>query len=78
MHSKKWVSLARLRKGEGGIIRQLPEGDLSVKLMEMGFLPGETVLVEQVALLGDPISVKVGNSLLTLRKEEARNVMVES
>lgn len=75
-HSKV-IPLAQLKKGQQGIIRTLPEGELSVKLMEMGMLPGEKVSVEQVAFLGDPISVKVGNCLLTLRKAEARAVMVE-
>ncbi|MCS6991948.1 MAG: ferrous iron transport protein A [Chitinophagales bacterium] len=71
------ISLAELKKGQRGIIQELPEGELSVKLMEMGLLPGETVRVEHVALWGDPISVKVGNSLLSLRKEEAQVVLVE-
>jgi len=43
----------------------------------MGFIPGETVIVNKVAPLGDPISVKIGTYLLSLRKDEADAVMVQ-
>jgi ferrous iron transport protein A len=56
---------------------ELRKGDLSLKLMEMGFLPGEMVLIAGIAPLGDPIRVKIGTYLLSLRKEEANVVMVQ-
>ena len=33
--------------------------ELLLKLMEMGCIPGEKVKVEQIAPLGDPISIAV-------------------
>jgi ferrous iron transport protein A len=71
------LPLGELKEGERGIIRRLSQGDLSLKLLEMGFLPGESVTIEKIAPLGDPISVKVGSYLLSLRKEEANVVMVQ-
>ena len=71
------LPLSHLKKGDRGIIREVIKGDLSLKLMEMGLLPGETVIVHRIAPWGDPISVKVGSYLLSLRKEEAKAVMVE-
>ncbi|MCY7409756.1 MAG: ferrous iron transport protein A [Chitinophagales bacterium] len=70
--------LSKLKEGDHAIIRELKKGDLSLKLMEMGFLPGETVFIDKIAPLGDPISVKIGTYLLSLRKDEANAVMVES
>lgn len=73
----KLLPLGNLKEGQQGIIRQLAEGDLGLKLLEMGFLPGETITVEKIAPLGDPITVKVGSYLLSLRREEANVVMVQ-
>ncbi|MEO6167245.1 MAG: FeoA family protein [Chitinophagales bacterium] len=70
------VRLGKLKEGETGVIVELEKGDLSLKLMELGFLPGERIFVDKIAPLGDPISVKIGSYLLSLRKEEANAVIV--
>jgi ferrous iron transport protein A len=51
--------------------------DLELKLMEMGCIPGEEVTVEQIAPLGDPISIRVAGYLLSLRKNEASEIIIE-
>ena len=43
----------------------------------MGCVPGEKVKVEQMAPLGDPISISVAGYRLSLRLNEAENIMVE-
>jgi ferrous iron transport protein A len=50
---------------------------LFLKLMEMGCVPGEMVKVEQIAPLGDPISISVSGYNLSLRLDEAKNIFVE-
>lgn len=45
--------------------------------MEMGCVPGELVRVEQVAPLGDPISITVAGYNLSLRLDEAENIFME-
>lgn len=45
--------------------------------MEMGCVPGETILVEQVAPLGDPLSVSVSGYHLSLRVNEADAILIE-
>ncbi|NJE06781.1 ferrous iron transport protein A, partial [Thermococcus sp. M36] len=47
------------------------------KLMEMGCVPGETVIIEQIAPLGDPISISIAGYSLSLRLDEAGSIMVE-
>ena len=59
------------------VIREVEADDLFLKLMEMGFIPGETVVVKQVAPLGDPISIQVAGYQLSLRLNEANKVIVE-
>lgn len=43
----------------------------------MGCVPGERIRVEQVAPLGDPISISVSGYNLSLRINEADNIFVE-
>jgi ferrous iron transport protein A len=69
--------LSELEPGQQGIIRKFNSDDLFLKLMEMGCLPGETIILEQVAPLGDPISVNVSGYSLSLRLNEAENIYVE-
>ncbi len=45
--------------------------------MEMGCVPGELIRVEQIAPLGDPISISVAGYALSLRLSEAQEIFVE-
>ena len=69
--------LSELALGEIGIIVSLEDKELELKLMEMGFLQGEEVVVEQVAPLGDPISVMVAGYQVSLRISEADSIIVD-
>jgi ferrous iron transport protein A len=70
--------LSEIETGESAIIRQFEQDEIFLKLMEMGVLPGEKVTVEQVAPLGDPISITVSGYNLSLRLNEASKVFVET
>ena len=50
-------TLADLRLGEKATIDSFTDGELSVKLLEMGCLPGEQVELKNTAPLGDPIAI---------------------
>jgi ferrous iron transport protein A len=58
-------------------IKDFEQDDIFLKLMEMGFIPGERVISHQVAPLGDPISIEVAGYRLSLRLNEAAKVFVE-
>ena len=70
--------LSELSVGQKGVIQSLEDEELVLKLMEMGFLQGEEVVVEQIAPLGDPISVMVAGYQVSLRINEAASIVVES
>lgn len=59
------------------IIKSFESDELFLKLMEMGCLPGETITVEQIAPLRDPISITVAGYRLSLRLDEADHIFVE-
>src|SRR5258708_23994961 len=77
------VPLASLRKGAGGVVTQVLEGDAGIvgdqagatigrRLIEIGFVPGERVqVVEEVWPGGDPMAVRIGATVFGLRRREA-------
>jgi ferrous iron transport protein A len=61
----------RVVKMEGG-------GAVKRRIMDMGITKGVEVYVRKVAPLGDPIEVNVRGYELSLRKEDAESILVES
>jgi len=48
------------------------------RLMEMGLLVGTSVELVRFAPLGDPVEIKVRGYNLTLRKQEAEQILVRA
>jgi ferrous iron transport protein A len=71
------MKLSQLKLGERARIKEFESPDLELKLMEMGCIPGEEIVVEQKAPLGDPISVRVAGYSLSLRINEANQIIIE-
>lgn len=69
--------LSEIGIGKKVIIKSFEKDDIFIKLMEMGCIPGETIRVEQIAPLGDPISIIVSGYYLSLRLNEADQILVE-
>lgn len=69
--------LSELEVGQKAKIVSLEDEELVLKLMEMGFLPEEDITVEQIAPLGDPISVMVAGYQVSLRINEAETIIVK-
>ncbi|MXV16959.1 FeoA family protein [Hufsiella ginkgonis] len=70
------MKLSQLEPGESGVIKEFTDLEMSVKLMEMGCLPGESVKVQRFAPLGDPIAITVSGYQLSLRKREASTIIL--
>jgi len=71
------MTLADLKPGQSGRITAVATtGALKRRLMDMGLLPGQEILVEKVAPLGDPLEVQVRSYHLSLRRAEARQIAV--
>jgi len=76
----KLLKLSELAIGASAVVRELPKsgGAASLRLREMGVLPGVRITLVRVAPLGDPFAFKVRGSILTLRKRDAAHVLVEA
>ncbi|WP_296951092.1 FeoA family protein [uncultured Massilia sp.] len=51
--------------------------DVSRRLMELGFVPGERIRMLKRGLTGGPIAVKVGQSTFALRRFEAALISIQ-
>jgi ferrous iron transport protein A len=71
------MKLSDLIVGQQATIIDFSKDEISLKLMEMGLIPGEIVYIEKFAPLGDPISIAVSGYSLSLRLNEAENITVE-
>lgn len=70
------MKLSDLKPGQEAIISQFHSNDILLKLMEMGCVPGERIYLDQIAPLGDPISIRISGYSLSLRLNEAENIEV--
>lgn len=70
-------ALSELLLGESGIITEVRNPEKVTKLMEMGCLPGETLRLDHIAPFGDPIAVTLSGYKLSLRKRDAKYIMVQ-
>lgn len=71
------MKLSQLTIGKKAIIKEFTDLEMSVKLMEMGCLPGEEISIQRIAPLGDPIAVNVSGYQLSLRKREASTIILQ-
>ncbi len=71
------MTLNELKVGESARIVKILDSPIKNKLLSMGAKPQTIVKVEKKAPLGDPIEVTLLGYHLTLRKDEAQNIVVE-
>jgi ferrous iron transport protein A len=71
------ATLVDLRRGDAAVLDRidLPVDDAR-RLMELGFLPGATVVAGRSAPGGDPRVFRVDGSEIALRRETARRLKV--
>ncbi len=65
---------AHLKPGEKAIVHSFSDDYLSIKLMEMGVLPGTEIEFQYAAPFGDPLCFRVSGYKLSLRINEAHTI----
>jgi ferrous iron transport protein A len=70
-------TLANLKRGERGIIKEFSEDNIPLKLLEMGCLPGNEVEMLQLAPFKDPMYLNVNGSYLAIRREVALLIEID-
>lgn len=78
INTSREQTLDQLAKGGCGIVLRIGGAkELRRRLLAMGLVTGASVTLTAVAPLGDPLELTVQGYRLSLRKEEARQIIVE-
>lgn len=73
------MTLDTFGPGQDFIIHGLTaSGEIRRRLLDMGFIHGARGKVLRKALLGDPIELRLGTYLVSLRLKEARTIQVSA
>lgn len=71
------MTIDDLRIGQSGTIDRVGgEGPLRLRFLDMGLIPGTAVLLQKIAPMGDPIQIQVRGYELTIRREDARKIVL--
>ncbi|HOO23027.1 MAG TPA: FeoA family protein [Clostridia bacterium] len=72
------MTLDKLQTGKAGIITRVNgEGELRLRLLDMGLIPNTRVQAVKFAPLGDPMEIHLRGYALTLRLEDARQIEIK-
>jgi DtxR family Mn-dependent transcriptional regulator len=71
-------SLAECRGGQAAVVASVSDeaSDLLKYLLDLGLLPGSTILVEQTAPFGGPLLIRVGEARDALGRDVAAKIKV--
>lgn len=69
-------TIADMKPGQIATISGFTDEQISVKLMEMGCLPGVPVRFNFTAPFGDPVCISVSGYELSLRLDEASTISI--
>ena len=73
------IPLSTLDRGDHCLVAEISSAhaELKSRLYALGIIPGSKIEILRFAPLGDPMQIKVGNSLISIRKSEAEVIEVE-
>ncbi len=71
------MTLDELKENESAQIVQILDEQLEESLLNMGFIVGEDVKLDRIAPLKDPILITSGLNYISIRKEDAKKILIE-
>lgn len=72
------MTLNELGTGQSAtVVKVGGEGELRLRLLDMGLIPRTVVKIQKIAPMGDPIELRLRGYELTIRKDDAKNITVE-
>lgn len=71
-------TLFDLKLGDTAVVVKIAaKGEVRRRILDMGVIKGSAIKIERIAPLGDPIEIEVKGFHLSLRKDEAKSILVE-
>jgi ferrous iron transport protein A len=71
------MTLKEILPGQTCVVKQVHSNNLRKRIIDMGLITGTKIFVKKTAPLGDPMEIMVKGYSLTLRKAEARTIIVD-
>lgn len=72
------INMRMMRDNQAGTIARIKvSGELGRRIRDMGLVPGMEIKIQGRAPLYDPVALRVGGAILTLRNNEADYIEVE-
>ena len=72
------MTLNELPVGKAAVITKVGgAGALRCRLLDMGLIPKTKIVITKVAPMGDPIELRLRGYTLTIRIEDAKNIVVK-
>ena len=72
------MTLRDLKVGESGVIAKVnTSGALKQRFLDMGLTKNAEVKIIKIAPLGDPIELEVRGYNLSIRKDDAQNILMK-
>lgn len=74
------MHLGNLKIGESAnIIGISPQckGEIRQRLLDLGFIKGFKVMAQSISPLNNPIAYNIHNTLIALRQEDAKYILIE-
>ena len=71
--------LSELRKGEKAVISGMDQEcntERRQRFLDLGFVTGAEIFVESISPLKDPVAYNLHNTLISLRKEDAKMIFI--
>ena len=73
------TTLDYLQKGQTATVTALTSSGLNRRrLMDLGILPGTAITIETISPLGDPVAYRVRGAVVALRREQAREIHINT
>ena len=70
--------MRKMLDNQSGVIKKVTAtGDMGRRIREMGLVSDARIQIQGRAPLKDPVAIKIRDFILTLRNNEASNILVE-
>ena len=72
------MDLGSLKTGQKGVVLGIsPECKGEIRQRFLGFIKGAEIHIQNISPLGDPIAYNIHNTLIALRKEDTKYILIE-
>ena len=74
------MDLSSLKTGQKGVVLGISSechGEIRQRFLDLGFIKGAEIHIQNISPLGDPIAYNIHNTLIALRKEDSKYILIE-